>query len=77
MYGVNTLGSIVGVSIAALMLMPLAGLKALLSIGALLDMAIGVVILFVAARFEPGSLERGASHFSPLPASESSLRWPR
>jgi spermidine synthase/MFS family permease len=43
-YGVNTLGSIVGVVTAALVLMPLVGLKALLLLGAGLDMALGVVL---------------------------------
>jgi predicted membrane-bound spermidine synthase len=49
-YGANTLGSIVGVSLAALVLMPLIGLKALLITGALLDMALGIWLL-VAARW--------------------------
>lgn len=44
-YGVNTLGSIVGVAVAALLLLPLIGLKPLLIVGALLDMALGVVLL--------------------------------
>lgn len=48
-YSWNTFGSIVGVSLAALVLMPLVGLKALLTAGALVDMAIGVAILFVIA----------------------------
>lgn len=47
-YGFNTLGSIVGVIIAGLVALPLIGLKALLITGALLDMALGVWILFVA-----------------------------
>ena len=41
-YGWNTFGSIVGVGIAALVLMPLLGSEGLLTIGALLDMGIGV-----------------------------------
>jgi predicted membrane-bound spermidine synthase len=49
-YGVNTLGSILGVSVAALVLMPLIGLKPLLATGALLDIAIGVVILWAISR---------------------------
>lgn len=48
-YGINTLGSIVGVILAGLILMPVIGLKALLITGALLDMGLGVWILFVAA----------------------------
>jgi spermidine synthase len=48
-YGWNTLGSIFGVAIAALVLLPLVGLKALLATGALLDMAIGAAVLWWAA----------------------------
>ena len=44
-YGVNTLGSILGVGLAALILLPLIGLKALLFAGAALDMALGVWVL--------------------------------
>jgi spermidine synthase len=44
-YGWNTFGSIVGVSIAALALLPLLGLKTLLATGALLDIAVGLSIL--------------------------------
>ena len=44
-YGVNTLGSIIGVSLAGLVLMPLIGVKALLVVGALGDMALGVLLL--------------------------------
>ena len=46
-YGFNTLGSIIGVIIAGLVALPLIGLKALLIMGASLDMALGVWILFV------------------------------
>jgi spermidine synthase len=48
-YGINTLGSIVGVITAGLIALPLIGLKALLITGAVLDMALGVWILFVVA----------------------------
>jgi spermidine synthase len=41
-YAVNTLGSIAGVAIAALVLMPLLGVKTLLVVGALVDIALGV-----------------------------------
>jgi predicted membrane-bound spermidine synthase len=44
-YGVNTLGSIVGVSLAGLVLMPLIGVKALLVVGAMGDMALGILLL--------------------------------
>ncbi len=52
-YSWNTFGSIIGVAVSALILMPLVGLKALLTTGALLDMGIGVTILFVIARAAP------------------------
>ena len=44
-YAANTLGSVVGVALAALLLMPLIGLKALLITGAALDMALGIWLL--------------------------------
>jgi predicted membrane-bound spermidine synthase len=44
-YAVNTLGSIVGAALAGLVLMPLVGLRWLLVIGALLDVALGVWLL--------------------------------
>ena len=46
-YAANTLGSIVGVVLAGLVLLPLVGLKALLVEGAVVDMALGVVLLRV------------------------------
>jgi predicted membrane-bound spermidine synthase len=48
-YGVNTLGSIVGVILAGLVLLPVLGLKPLLVQGAVVDMVLGVVLLRVAA----------------------------
>lgn len=47
-YGWNTLGSIVGVVLAGLLLLPLIGLKSVLILGATLDIAIGVLSLVVA-----------------------------
>jgi spermidine synthase len=44
-YSINTLGSIVGVALAGLVLMPILGLKMLLIAGALVDIALGVVLL--------------------------------
>jgi spermidine synthase len=44
-YGVNTLGSVVGVALAGLVALPILGLKGLILAGALLDMGLGVVIL--------------------------------
>ena len=49
-YSVNTLGSIVGAGLAALVLMPLLGLKVLLISGGVIDMALGVWLLFIAGR---------------------------
>ena len=49
-YSINTLGSIVGAALAALVLMPLIGLKALLITGGAIDMVIGVWLMFVAGR---------------------------
>lgn len=49
-YGVNTLGSILGVMLAGLVLLPAMGLRLLLVSGAALDMALGVVILLVLTR---------------------------
>jgi predicted membrane-bound spermidine synthase len=49
-YSVNTLGSIIGVVLAALILMPLVGLKALLISGGVIDMALGVWLMFIAGR---------------------------
>ncbi len=54
-YGINTLGSITGVVIAGLVLMPLIGVKLLLIQGAVVDMALGVLLLRIAAgAFAPG-----------------------
>ncbi|MCX5754880.1 MAG: fused MFS/spermidine synthase [Gemmatimonadetes bacterium] len=49
-YSVNTLGSIIGVALSALVLMPLIGLKALLILGGVIDMALGVWLMFLAGR---------------------------
>ena len=47
-YSINTLGSIVGAALAALVLLPLIGLKALLVSGAVIDMALGVWLMWLA-----------------------------
>lgn len=44
-YGINTLGSIVGVVLAGLVLLPAVGLKSLLMYGAILDIALGILLL--------------------------------
>ena len=53
-YGVNTLGSIVGAGVAGLVLMPLLGLKWLLVAGASVDIALGVVLLVGDRRWAMG-----------------------
>jgi spermidine synthase len=53
-YAVNTLGSIVGVVLAGLVLMPLLGLKRLLLFGAVVDIALGV---WLVARTRPKAAE--------------------
>jgi predicted membrane-bound spermidine synthase len=45
-YAANTAGSIVGVIVAAHVLMPLFGLKGLLAVGAALDVSLGLVLLW-------------------------------
>src|SRR5256714_3652290 len=47
-YAANTTGSIVGVQLAGLVLLPLLGLKLLLIAGAALDVAIGLILMYVA-----------------------------
>lgn len=49
-YAWNTLGSIVGVATAALVLLPLIGLRAMLILGGALDIALGVWLLLVRGR---------------------------
>ncbi|MGZ3500823.1 MAG: fused MFS/spermidine synthase [Gemmatimonadaceae bacterium] len=49
-YAANTAGSIVGVQLAGLALLPLLGVKFLVISGAALDVAIGLVLLYVAFR---------------------------
>jgi hypothetical protein len=49
-YGVNTLGAIVGAVSAGLLLMPVIGLKGVIVLGAFLDMALGVLIIRLESR---------------------------
>ncbi len=49
-YGINTLGSIVGTAVAGLLLLPLIGVRMLLLSGATIDMMIGTAILFASTR---------------------------
>jgi predicted membrane-bound spermidine synthase len=48
-YGVNTLGAIVGVALAGLVLLPWVGLKGVIVGGASLDLALGVLVLMTDA----------------------------
>lgn len=52
-YGVNTLGAIVGVLLAVHLLMPLLGLKWALALGAAIDVVLGVVLWRAASRGAP------------------------
>lgn len=49
-YGANTVGSIVGVGLAGVLLLPTIGVRWTLVSGAVLDMGLGVLLLAVAAR---------------------------
>ena len=49
-YGWNTLGSIAGIALGALVLMPLVGLKNMLVIGASVDIALGIALAAVLLR---------------------------
>src|SRR6185295_4718710 len=49
-YGLNTLGSIAGAALAGLVLMPVLGLKGLLTAGAALDIGLGLALFAVLDR---------------------------
>jgi spermidine synthase len=49
-YAINTLGSILGVILAGLLLMPVLGLKKLLIFGAIIDIALGVWLVVLSRR---------------------------
>ena len=52
-YAWNTLGSIIGVALGGLVLLPLAGLKGMLVLGASADMLIGAALIWAAGRGFP------------------------
>jgi predicted membrane-bound spermidine synthase len=52
-YGVNTLGAILGVTLASLVLMPVLGLKWLLVLGGCVDLLLGVLLLSADWRSHP------------------------
>ena len=55
-YGVNTLGSIIGVALAALVLLPVVGLKLMIVIGAAVDIGLGLWLMLHGARLHRVSL---------------------
>jgi len=57
-YSLNTLGSIVGVLLAGLVLMPVLGLKLLLISGAVLDIGLGLALLSAVVRSSEGDVTR-------------------
>ena len=57
-YGLNTLGSIAGVLLAGLLLMPVLGLKLLLILGATIDIALGFFLLLRVVRATEQSTPR-------------------
>lgn len=70
-YGINTLGSIVGVAAAGFVLMPVIGLKGLIVGGAVLDMGLGVWVLFLDAgrRVSARRFAYGAAALTALAAA--------
>ena len=60
-YSVNTLGSIIGAALAALILLPVLGLKSLLIAGGVLDMGIGVWLMMIAGRRNPEARRFGSA----------------
>jgi predicted membrane-bound spermidine synthase len=65
-YASNTLGSIVGVVVAAHVGMPLLGLKGLITAGAVIDIALGIVLLWQFARRDAPRLVYGATAASVI-----------
>ena len=67
-YGINTLGSILAVSLASLVLLPLIGLKPLLIVGGGLDLALGVFLITLSTRNSGGG-DGGADEASERASS--------
>jgi predicted membrane-bound spermidine synthase len=55
-YGINTVGSVVGAGVAGLIALPWLGLKGLILAGAALDVVLGLVLLERSARWAKGQL---------------------
>ena len=67
-YSINTFGSIVGAALAALVLMPLIGLKAMLVSGGVIDMALGVWLMW-----RPATASDETRHFAKVLAAAGLL----
>jgi len=70
-YGCNTLGAIVGATLAGLLLMPLIGLQRVIVVGAVVDIVLGLVLLRIEAR-SPGA-PRGIGRTTMLATGSSAL----
>lgn len=75
-YAINTLGSIAGVILAGLALMPVLGLKRLLVLGAVVDIGLGVWLWAISDRFggmrpAPAALRGGGGRLARLHAGSS------
>ena len=67
-YAVNTLGSIVGVTLAGLLLMPLLGLKGLLILGAAIDIGLGIWLIALGRRRKGDEARRPAWAGNAIPS---------
>ncbi len=70
-YGFNTLGAIVGATLAGLLLMPLIGLQRVIVVGAIVDIALGLALLRVEQRSP--TAPRGMRRTFTLAAASSAL----
>ena len=73
-YAVNTLGSIVGVILAGLVLMPVLGLKKLLVFGAAIDIGLGIWLAVYAVKNEHATTDAPAPRWLPrMPATMNAV----
>ena len=72
-YGVNTIGSIIGAAVAALILIPLIGLKWVLISGGVIDMGVGLALWIWVDRFEGVSVRRHARLWGAVAATAVGL----
>ena len=68
-YGVNTLGAIAGAVLAGLVLLPLIGLKAVIVLGALIDMALGLWLIVRENQLRSRPVTQKCTACSDSPAS--------